>query len=305
MRKNLTIKKNRDYLTNLFRYRSVIALCSGICTLILSFYGVLTGVIRTIEVVGINGYLSFTFFTMIANTMAALSVAFVIPFAVEGIKKKRFVLPKWVTMLYYISTTSIAIMMVFVLAFISWASPYDAFGGVNLITHIFCPLLILLSFFQVENRYIYKVRDCFIGCIPFCIYGIVYFIEVVLIGETNGGWRDIYHIQEHISASLAMPILMLLALGVSSLIAIISNYVTKKREEKMFHYWKKDIDSIEAKIEAYGLGNMMSKIRDENNIIIPMDILNYLAQKAHINTDELIKSYMIGLINGKKERDNF
>ena len=303
MIENLAAKKSREYLTNFFKYRSVIALCSGICTLILSFYGIIAGVNRTIEVMKINGFFSFIFFTMIANTLAALSVAFVIPFAVEGIKKKRFVLPKWVAIIHYISASSIAIVMVLVVAFMSWISPYDAFGGINIITHAFCPLLILISFFQVENRYTYTVRDRFIGCTPFWIYGVIYFIEVVLIGETNGGWKDIYQIQEYMSPIVAMPFLILLGLGVSWLVASISNYLTKKREEKMFNYWKKDIDPIEAKIEAYGLGNMMSKIKDENSIIIPIDILNYLAKKANINSDDLIKSYITGLINSKKEKD--
>ena len=73
------------------------------------------------------------------------------------------------------------------------------------------------------------------------------------------------------------------------------------REKKMFSKWKGDIDPIEAKIEAYGLGNMMSKIKDENSIIIPIDILNYLAKKSNINSDDLIKSYITGLINSKKD----
>ena len=301
MKENVEIKKSHDYLTNFFRHYSIIALCSGICSLIFSFYGIIAGVIRTVERMKVNGFFAFAFFTMIANILAALSISFIIPFAVEGIKKKRFVLPKWVAILHFTSTNSVATMLVFVLAFISWASPYDAFGDSNLFMHIFCPILILISFFQIENRYTYKVRDCFIGCIPLYIYEIVYYIEVVLIGEANGGWKDIYHVQEYLPPIIAIFALMLLGLGISCLIAVISNYLTKKREYKMFRYWnKKDIDPIEAKIEAYGLGNMMSSIKDENNIIIPMDILDYLSKKSKINTDELIKSYVTGLIHGKK-----
>jgi hypothetical protein len=133
-------KKSHEYLTNLFRHYSIIALCSGIFSLIFSFYGIIAGVIRTVERMKVNGFFAFAFFTMIANILASLSVSFVIPFAVEGIKKKRLVLPKWVAILHYISTTSIAVMFVFVLSFISWASPYDAFGDSNLVMHIFCPI---------------------------------------------------------------------------------------------------------------------------------------------------------------------
>ena len=194
------------------------------------------------------------------------------------------------------------VLLVFVLAFISWASPYDAFGDSNLVMHIFCPILILISFFQIENRYIYKLKDCFIGCVPLYIYEIVYYIEVVMIGEANGGCKDIYRIQKYMSPIIAILILMLLGFGISCLIAAISNYLTKKRENKMFQYWKeKDLDPIEAKIEAYGLGNAMSKIKDENNIIIPVDVLDYIAKKSNTNIDELIELYVKGFICCSKE----
>ena len=301
MRENLTISRKRDYLTNFFRRRSFIALFSAILALSLSFYGIIAGVIRTVEFLGINGFSSFIYYTMISNTLAGVSMAFVIPFAVEGIKRKRFVLPKWVSVLNYVSATSITITMVFVCAFMSWVSPYDAFGGINIVLHIFCPVLILIAFFQIENRYKYSIKDCLMGCLPFYIYIIVYFIEVIIIGEAKGGWPDIYQVQAYMPTIPAMLILLILGLSVSLIIVIISNYLTKKREKKMFSYWKEEIDPIEAKIEAYGLGNMMSQIRDENSILIPLDIIDYLAKKSSLNKEDLIKAYTSGLINGKKQ----
>lgn len=298
MNKKITTSRCREYLTNFYKRRSIIALCSGLFTLILSFYAIIAGVIRTVETLGINGFSSFFYFTMISNTLAAFSVAFVIPFAVDGIKRKNFVLPKWVAEFNYISATSITIMLVFVLFFMSWASPYDAFGGsINIILHVFCPTFILLSFFQIENKYIYSIKDCFIGCLPFFIYIIIYFIEVVLIGEENGGWKDLYRIQEFTSPLLAIPLLLLFGFFISWLIAMISNYLTKKREERMFLNWKKDINPLEAKIEAYGLGNMIGQKINEDNMLIPLDILDYLAQKSNTKTEDLIKSYIVGLTN--------
>ena len=143
MKENLVTNRSRDYVTNFYKRRSVIALCSGVFTLALSFYGIIAGTLRTVEMLGINGFSSFFYFTMIANTLAAFSISFAIPFAVEGIKKQRFVLPKWIALLNFVSTTSITIMLAFVLFFMSWVSPYDAFGGINLIMHVFCPTFIL------------------------------------------------------------------------------------------------------------------------------------------------------------------
>lgn len=303
MEDNSKIKFNRDYVTNLFKRRSIIALCSGIITLIFAFYGINAGMFRTIEVMKVNGFYSFIFYTMLSNTFAAFSVIMIIPFAVEGIKRKCFILPKWIAVLHYISATTIAIMMLFVLAFMSWASPDDAFGGNNFIIHVICPILILLSFFQIENGYTYSLKNFFMACVPFYIYVCIYSIKVFLIGEANGGWPDIYQIQEYMSPIFSVPILLLFGFCVSWLVAVIFNFLTKKREEKRYLYWNNDLEPVEAKIEAYGLGNMMSKIKDENSIVIPLDILNYIAKKSHLNTEDLIKSYITGLTNGRKVND--
>lgn len=298
---NLRKNQSYNYLTNFFLLRSIVALCCGIGTLILAFYGIIAGVIRTIEVMNANGFLSFIFYTMISNTLAICSISFVIPYAVEGIQKKRFVLPRWVTTMHFLSTTSIAITMVLVISFMSWASPDDAFGGSNLILHIICPVLILISFFQIENNSIYKLKDCLIGCIPFYIYIIVYFIEVYFISEENGGWPDIYQIREHISLLMAVPLSLVLPFVVSWMIAALSNHFTKVREKKLFKYWKKDIDFEEAKKEAYKIGEMMSKLEDRSSVIIPLDVLEYISKKSNINMNDLINSYVKGLLSGQPD----
>lgn len=103
-------KQNREYLTVFFKRRSVIAFCCGILSLVLSFYGVIAGVNLTITILGENGFASFNHFTMIANAFAALSVAFVFPYTVQGLLRKRFTLPKWVAVMHYLSATSITIV---------------------------------------------------------------------------------------------------------------------------------------------------------------------------------------------------
>ena len=298
-------KQNREYLTVFFKRRSVIAFCCGILSLVLSFYGVIAGVNLTITILGENGFASFNHFTMIANAFAALSVAFVFPYTVQGLLRKRFTLPKWVAVMHYLSATSITIVFVFALAFMSWANPDGAFGGSNLVTHVFCPLLILISVFQMENGHLLTWKDRLLGLVPFCIYIIVYYIEVVVIGESNGGWQDVYHIIEYISPAIAIPVLLLLSFGVSTFIALLSNYLTKKRKKKMYLFWREELDPIEVRIEAYGLGRMAGQYSEKNNIEIPFDILVYLAERYHLKTEDLMKPFVKGLLTELKDRDMF
>ena len=293
----------REYLTVLLRRRSVIALCCGILTLMLSFYGIIAGVNKMIAVFHESGFSSFVYYTMLSNTLAALSVAFVFPFAVEGVRKKRFVLPKWVAVMHYIATNTIALTMVFVYAFISWVSPEDAFGGSNIVTHVFCPILILIFFFQIEGGHMFTWKDRLLAIVPFCLYTVIYLIEVVVIGEENGGWKDIYRIKEFLTPLTAITIL-LLVFGVTIAIALISNHFTKKRMKRMFSLWSEELEPIEVRIEAYGLGLMAGQRSDKNGIQIPYDILTFLAKKYGMDPEDLMKPFMKGLMTELKERDD-
>ena len=302
--KDKNITNSREYLTVLLRRRSVVAFCCGILTLALAFYGIIAGVNKTITVLHEDGFVSFIYYTMISNTLAALSMAFVFPYAIDGIRKKRFTPPKWVAVLHYMVTTSITITMVVVIAFISTTSLDEAYGGGSLLTHVICPMLILISFFQMENGHILTWKDMLLGVIPFCVYMIIYYIEVLVIGKSNGGWSDIYHIQEHLSPVFAVVIAMVVAFGVSAAIAGISNCVTKKRKKKMYLFWSDDLEPIEVRIEALGMGMMAGRCSEKNNIQIPYDILGELAQKYNMETEDLIKPFVKGLMIELNEQES-
>lgn len=293
----------REYMTVFLKRRSVIALCCGLLTMALSFYGIIAGVMKTINSLGKNGFFSFIYYTMISNTLAAVSVTFIVPFAVEGIRKKRFTLPRWAAVGHYIATVSIAIMMVLVLSIISWVSPNSAFGGSNTLLHVICPVLILVSFFQIETGYSYTLRDRILGVIPFFIYEIIYFIEVVLIGEANGGWPDIYRATEYIPPVLTASGLLAAAFLISSLIALASGRLTKRRKKKMFSHWKEIEDPIELKIEAYGLGIMTGKSGEKSGVHLPLDILEELSARSGMPLSEMIRPFMKGLEIGLNERE--
>ncbi len=294
----------REHLTVLLRRRSVIALCCVILTMILAFYSIVEGVNITNNVAHENGFMSFIYFTMISNVFAALSAAFVFPFAVEGIRQKRFILPKWAALIHFTATTSIAVTMIVVLAFISWTSPHDAFGGHNFVTHIVCPLLIIVSFFQIESGHLFTWKDRLFGIVLCSTYMIVYYIEVALIGEANGGWPDIYRLQEYVSPAFAIPASLLFFFGVSTAVAFLSNRLTKKRNKKMFLLWKDDLDPVEVRIEAYGMGRMAAQYGEENNLQIPYDILISLAKRYDTDPEDLMRAFAKGLIIERSDRAN-
>ena len=62
------------------------------------------------------------------------------------------------------------------------------------------------------------------------------------------------------------------------------------------------MSSVEVRIEAYGLGRMAGLTGEKNSIQIPFDILELLAEKYRMNSDDLTRAFMVGLRNGLMER---
>ena len=302
VKNSVKANQSREYLTNIYLCRSVLSLSCSILSLMFAFYGIIAGFESTIRNLGRNIFFSFAYFTMISNMLATLSATFMIPFAVEGIRKKRFTVPRWVAVFHFTSTSAITTVMILVLAVMSWSYPESAFGGSNLATHVICPTLILISYFQIENGYSYSLRDRLFACIPFFVYTVVYYIEVVMVGEASGGWPDIYHICGYVSSPIVIPLLFLFGFGIASLIALVSNKLTKSRDEKAYQCWKDDTDPIEVRIEVFGLGRMAGLNGEKNNVQIPFDIIERLALKYDLNMDDLSKPFITGYLNGVKER---
>lgn len=244
----------------------------------------------------------FHYFTINANILTALAAGCIIPFAVEGIRKKYFTYPKWAAIFHYSGTISTTLTMVFAVFLISRYDPYMAFGGNNLFLHIICPILVLISFFMVESDNRFSLRDSLIGLTPLVIYCAVYLYEVVLVGEKNGGWPDFYHIMDISPLYITLSGVLLMGFGIAAAIRWGSNRLNEYRRKKLTARWREDADPVEIRIEVFGLGRYTGKNVDKNNISLPMDIIELLADRYDMKTDELLRVFIKGVSDGLKEK---
>ncbi len=60
----------------------------------------------------------FHYFTVLSNIFSAVGAAFMIPYAVEGIRRKRFVLPRWVVLFQYCGALGVFITLTSAVMFI-------------------------------------------------------------------------------------------------------------------------------------------------------------------------------------------
>lgn len=298
-------KLSRQYMISLHRSRSTVALAASLSTFILCLFAVAGGLIEDpSEATPERGRQLFKLFTVCSNFYASVGAAVMIPYAVEGFRKKRFSYPKWVQLLQYSGAICTTLTMVFAIFLIFPAKgPLIAFGRMNFWLHVVCPIMTLVLLFSVETDLDLSVNDSLLCLSPFYIYALIYITNVVLVGEENGGWRDIYKLTAFIPPALSTPLMFMLGLGIALLIRRLYNRVSLHRQRQMEALWGDDLTPIEIKIEVYGLGRYTGVHDEISNITVPFDIFYKFANKYDVTPDELARAYNKGVVDGLAEKD--
>lgn len=141
----------------------------------------------------ITGAECFKYFTVDSNILAALCCSVLIPYTLKALTGSgEYILPRFALRLKLTGTAAVTVTMLTVIFFLG---PVQGYGymyiGDNLWLHLINPLICEVSFILLEAGEM-KKRDALYGMLPTLVYGIIYLIMVVVIGESKGGWRDFY-----------------------------------------------------------------------------------------------------------------
>ena len=289
-------EKKNVHLINLFKWRSKVTLAACIVTLVLTsgsvIYGVVTDTPETVKT-------EFEWFTVDSNLFMALATMMIIPFAIEGIQKKRLTYPKWAQRIHYAGVINTTLTMVFVLFVISWYDPQLAFGEENFFLHIVCPLLVLISFFMVESVHPLTRVDNICSLFPFAVYAALYIINVVFLKK----WDDHYMLNTFLPFYISLPLVTTLIYVIGWVIRIVHNRLLKYRETKLKMVWNEDLDPITVKIEVYSLGTHAGLYQEKDSVSVPYDILEQVSERFGVSLEELSRAYNKGVIDGLREKE--
>ncbi len=290
-------EKAKEYLLVLQRYRSVITLIACTVTLAVTLYAIGMALVDYVtdhrDIIDL-----FKYFTTLSNMLTALAASFIIPYAINGFRSKHFSYPKWVSMMHFAGTSCTTFVSFFTVFFIGPYNREFAFGGSNFYLHVICPLMVLISFIFVESHYRYTTKEFLICMLPFFIYSIIYLINVVFIGR----WKDLYLLNTLLPFYISLPLVYIAYFGISYLIKTLSLYVSKLQQKKMFSPWEDDADPLNIKIDVYGMGiDKAVHIKDDDELNVPIGILEALGKKYSIDLKELIKIYTKGLLEGLRD----
>lgn len=291
-------KPKKKYLIALEETRSIVALAAGL----LIFFCALA----CIFAMAINSDGTFEYplhyFTVWANFLSAVAAAFMIPYAVEGIKKKRFILPRWIVLFQYSGANCLAITLVSALTIILPTQGIDAVSGPNFWLHIVTPTLTVVLFQCVETGVSFKPSEALLTLIPYWVYMAVYFFMVVIIGEKNGGWIDFYLTQAFWPAWVTAILMITLGFAVSAVLFIVHNKRAKQSWLRVEKMWSDSLDSTQLLIEAFGLGRYMGAKYTDGELAIPLDIFKVISKRYDIPLDKLAKAYVKGALDACEER---
>ena len=301
---NSSALSQRRYMIALYKKRSIVALIASTIVFVVSLAAIAGGLLNSHIYQQLDpGYSLFHYFTVNSNLLSAAGAAFLIPYAVEGIRKKRFVFPKWVSLFQYSGAICTTLTMIFSIFFIfPTQGPETAFGGMNFYLHIICPIMALVLLFMVETDVRFSMSDSMICLFPFFAYALVYIINVVLLGQENGGWKDIYYIATYTPAAVSAPLMFMMGFGIAYLIRFNYNRLADIRQKQFISVWKDDASEVEINIEVYGLGRYNGKHMEYNNIAVPTDIFRMLCEKYNMDLSSMCRVYNKGVIDGLKER---
>ena len=292
------MKKHKKYLIALEETRSIVALISSIVVLFCTLAAVFVMIDNNQE--GEEHPLHY--FTVLSNLLSATGAAFMLPFAVEGVRKKRFVLPRWVVLFQYAGATCVAITMITSLAIILPTQGIEKMTGANFWLHIVTPACTVILFQSVESGIAFRRRDIPISLAPYWTYMLIYIIMVFVIGEQRGGWSDFYMTQTYWPAWVSVILMLTIGFAVSAAMRIVQNRRAEQCKKRIARTWSRDLEPTQILIEAFGLGRYIGSKCSIEELTVPLDIFAMMSERYGVPAEKLTKAYIKGALDSIGER---
>ena len=291
-------KQKKKYLIAVEEKHSYIALIAGI----LVFFCTMVAVIVWAQDYHQNGEPPIHYFTALSNILSSIGAAFMIPYAIEGIRKKHLYIPKYIILFQFSGAICVSITMLTSLALILPTQGVMAITGTNFWLHVVTPASTIVLLQCVETRFTITKRETLISLIPFWVYITVYFVMVVVIGEERGGWSDIYMAKAFWPAWVSVIMFLIVGFAVAAGLRAFRSYRVSRTWKEITRYWADDLEEPELLIEAFGLGRYIGARCDGIELTVPLDILTLMTDRYGVPLAKLVTAYVTGANHAMTER---
>ena len=237
-------------------------------------------------------------FTTISNIIAALAAAICIPFQIDGLRRNKYLLPKWIVEVMYVGSTGSILTFTIALALIGPTAgfQYAMFANSNIFMHTLNPIFIFMLFTIAISDGRIKFFHSLFAIIPIFIYSLMYFI----LAFVTKVWRDHYHLADYMPWPVAFILIMSVGYLISLLLLFLHNLNNKHVMKGIETYYKESDDYKFNKIgDAIAhLAEVESKFYHQgDDIYIPVDIIKMLSERYNASNLPLDVQYDIYLEN--------
>ena len=249
------------------------------------------------------GIRTFCMFTVNSNILAAISSFAIIPYAIDGIRKREYTLPDWVVVFMMTGTTAVALTFLISLFVLSPVKGFVLiFTGSRFFLHGVCPILNIIAFCVFVTSHKIKVKELLYALIPVAIYAIIYFVMVVVITEERGGWADFYGFATKIPLWISVTLILPLTFGIAALIRLWHNYSFVNRRKNEAEIFLEHFDGKDAKEILFEMGKARAKIQPCGDIIVPAFVIKRIVYftESDMDIDDACKLYLDGYLSVSK-----
>ena len=246
------------------------------------------------------GIRTFCMFIVNSNILAALSSFAIIPYAIDGLRKKEYVLPNWVVVFMLTGTTAVALTFLVSLFILSPVKGFVLiFTGSRFFLHGVCPILNILAFCVFVTSHKITVKQSFFALIPVAIYAIVYFVMVVLIPKDLGGWDDFYGFATRVPIWISATVILPLTFGITTLVRLWHNHSFSKRRQNEAQIFLDYFDGKEAREILFEMGKARAKIQPYGDVILPTLVIKKIVYftDSDLSLNDACRLYLDGYLD--------
>ena len=294
-------KHSKKYLIALAEKHSILALCAGLLLFVCTFAAI---------IIWIGNYDHMEepplhYFTALSNLVSAIAAAFMIPYAVDGIRKKHFVLPRYIVLFQFSAATCVSVTMFTSLALILPTQGAMAVTGTNFWLHIVTPLCAVILFQCVETGVSISRHEAILCLIPYWVYIAVYFVMVVIVGKERGGWSDFYMAKAFWPAWISVILFLIIGFAMALVLRLVHNRLTVQFWKRVTRMWTDDMMPEEMLVEAFGLGRYVGRnINSEIELSVPINIFEEMSKRYGLPMEKLINAYIYGALDSIRQKNS-
>ncbi len=225
------------------------------------------------------GLRTFCMFTVNSNILMGASMALVFPYALDGLRKHNFHLPRWVVDLVYAGVTAVGLTFLVSLCILAPVKGFVLiFTGSRFFLHGLCPILAMIAFCFFISEQRIRFRDTLFALVPVLIYAVLYYVMVVVIGEHRGGWDDFYGFATRLPSWASAAIILSLTILIATVIRVLHNRTYDRRRQEAAAYYSEIFADADIREIVAAMARFHTESAKGRDIVVPGRIISIMVE---------------------------